>query len=307
MQPQSLLAGSQRPSPDLIPRRSLSDPIHSQLLPTTSDEFDTFKIYTGPDVSVILPRRTFERQELLRIITDTLCRGMQKKEQEHQKAVQKKEQEYQKTVQEMEDAFKAREKEIRREAYRKGRTSALEICNSPDFITMANLPPVKGVPGIPTYVIDTLERTSYKPDPSESDVWTVPPYDEISSFLTGLVRDRKSKKKLLGRYDGKPVFVITTGIVETHALDDGFFGKCDITWPDGKTMKAYCIGHFFCSGTALLLQEDDQLLAFTPEASLDEEWTGMNGSQGATLQIDSNGEASVSGVPHLVATSQAEW
>ena len=138
MQPQSLPADSQRSSPDLIPQLSLSDPSHSQPITTTSDEFDTFKIYTDPDVSVILPRRTFERQELLHIITDTLRQGMQKKEQEHQKAVQ-----------EMEDAFKAREKEIMREAYRKGRISSLQVCNSPDFITMANLPPVKGVPGIP--------------------------------------------------------------------------------------------------------------------------------------------------------------
>ena len=71
---------------------------------------------------------------------------------------------------------------------------------------MANLYPVKGQPGIPKIIIDTLEHDLDQHDPDDGELWTTSKYQEISAYLTNLTPIKSSKIKKLERYEGEEMF-----------------------------------------------------------------------------------------------------
>lgn len=112
---------------------------------------------------------------------------------------------------------------------------------------------------------------------------------------------------LLGYFEGEEVFATTDGGVMAAVLDeDAFFGSCTISLED-EIFDGYCMGHILYKGTAIILGADEELYAFTPNATLDLEWPPMDGSKGAVLAIDSEGRITLSRLPGLDVVSLSEW
>lgn len=100
--------------------------------------------------------------------------------------------------------------------------------------------------------------------------------------------------------------MLADGGVQTNMADeDTFYGKCTISSESG-VIAGYCLGGVLLTGTALILA-DEQLYLFNPDAALDPEWSPMDGSRGAILAIDPQGEITLSRLPGLDVVSLSEW
>lgn len=257
------------------------------------DEQEEVQILDDPPVFVKIPHRSFSRNETIELLNSVVQTARITWEEERKLAIE-----------EAEQKAKSRETEIRLDSYRKGRHAALLICKASIRETIADSFPVRGQPGIPRIITDVLSYVPGRDHGFEDKLWTIPAFEDVVMYLAKL---EGSLKMVLGNYEGESVYVIADGWVETNAADeDGFYGKCTITL-ENSSLDGYCLGHLFLKGTAIILGDDERLYLYTPNASLDLDWPPMDGSIGATLEIDSGGKIALSRRPDLEVVSFADW
>ena len=261
-------AGSTTPSsPTLL--------VQGQQLPETAE----IKLLPDQNLTIEVPRRILRYQEICSLIQAAALM--------------------------VSDANTAKEKELYRKAFRKGLAAAASICKLPQH-SLANIDAVKGQPGFSEMMQEVLEDSEESEQSEEDVLWEIPPYTELSSYLTHIGRNTC---RLLGRLDGMDVTVCAIGRIETHEYDDdyyGFFGKCVVQLGDLR-MHAYCIGSILYTGTAILMAEDDRVFVYTPSRAVDRPWVAMNSSIGATIVFGHNGDITLEHHPELEVESLAEW
>ena len=277
----SLSPRTQPPSPDLIVASEPADPFSE---PNTLSLDDTYQLLKEPQVIIPVPFGIFTRSQVLGILDEAVKMVLEAK------ATQ----------------LSRKEEDLIGEGFDKGVASAAMICNLPLQEVVTDFISVKSH-GVPQFVIDTLtwaSRSKDRPDPSEFELWPIPPFSEIDRYL---VKMKGSLKKLLGTYQDEDLHVYANGQVEMNISDEGgFFGQCEIRLDD-TTLAGYVLGHIFLKGTAVVLSEVNRLFLYTPDASLDPEWSQMDGSMGAALERDSDGNLVLFRMPELEVVSLSDW
>ena len=260
-----------------------------------TDEMSDVEI--EPGIAVKLPRVGLNSDEVIKVLKDVVQSARVTWEEEKTAAVEE-------AIKKCEEKTKSQERKIRLESYDEGLSVALAVCTFPIHNTNSNCSLVKGHPGIPKEIIDVLSKKTGTNDPSEYSLWKPPKFDDAEMYLAD---QQGSLKMLLGYFEGEEVFAITDGGVTAAVLDeDAFFGSCTISLDD-DIFDGYCMGHILYKGTALILGADEELYLFTHGAALHPEWSAMEGSRGAILEIDPEGKITLSRLPGLEVESLAEW
>jgi hypothetical protein len=89
--------------------------------------------------------------------------------------------------------------------------------------------------------------------------------------------------------DGEEVMVALVGHVETLIVqyedDDLFYGLREIGISGQSIGHGYILGYVDISGTALIIDQNDRLYAYSPKDALNRPWNKMT-SDGAQIKID---------------------
>jgi hypothetical protein len=133
-------------------------------------------------------------------------------------------------------------------------------------------------------------------------------YRNACDYIHGLAS--RDKVKLIGNLDGKPVKVILVGHVETRIRDDDsddeFLGCCEMAFGDDPIFMGFILGYIGCSGTALIIGNDERLYVYSPEDSIDKPWEKLVGSGGEII-IDADHNVTIREVHNLQVASLGEW
>lgn len=149
--------------------------------------------------------------------------------------------------------------------------------------------------------LDSVEKES-------KDLWKKPTFATANDYIRQL--GLKQRTKVIGYIDGEEVVVTMVGHVEAQITrdDDGynFFGRCELTIPGESAIQGFILGDFCISGTALIIDQNDKLYAYSPEDAIDFPWKMMK-SNGAEVEVDAEHNITLRCIPGMVVTSLEEW
>jgi hypothetical protein len=200
------------------------------------------------------------------------------------------------------------EKEAYENGFKNGVMAARVICN-PQLCGAANSVIVKSQPECSTYITNTLEKLAgIQPAPTTSTLepWEKPKFSGADLYVKNI--DDAQRRRILGYVGNEEAVIVLVGHVETRIYqdnpdDNGFGGDVEIYLPDeGGSKSGRCLGYIQCTGTAIIVSQEDQIFAFTPENAMDRPWSKMT-SDGAELIIGDDHQIVVRPVTDMKASA----
>jgi hypothetical protein len=162
-------------------------------------------------------------------------------------------------------------------SYQNGYRDAIEtirfVCNFPVTV-MTNFGQVKGqavLDSVTDHVLKYLAGSPVDYNKVEEDTWKRIDYNEVEDWLRGL--NNLKRLLTLGYFQGKPIIFDATGTVECQGeRENDINGYCFLKGSRGDCVKGFVIGPISATGTALIIDESNRVIAFHPPLAIDPKW-----------------------------------
>jgi len=123
----------------------------------------------------------------------------------------------------------------------------------------------------------------------QASVWVRIPYKELEHWSYS----KKSEHRItLGYFEDTPVILLAIGRVECQGeRENDVTGYCMINKPGADPVKGFVLGGIPGTGTAVIVDENEQMLVYHPFNAIDPKWELMKEDSIAILQLADDGRS----------------
>jgi hypothetical protein len=121
---------------------------------------------------------------------------------------------------------------------------------------------------------------------AQTPAWARVPYKELETWFYS----KESYRFTLGYIGDTPVVLLAIGHVECQGeRENDVTGYCMITKPGTDPVQGFVLGGIPGTGTAIIVDENEQMLAYNPFNAIDPKWELMKENSIAILQLADDG------------------
>jgi hypothetical protein len=121
-------------------------------------------------------------------------------------------------------------------------------------------------------------------------IFKQPRYEHSVDYIWSLPESQRMQK--LGVYEGEDVFVVLVGHVPCQLDFDEeyvrFSGTCEMKISDESPTNGVILGSIFGTGTGIIVDRENRLLAYRPADAVDYGWEKLSDGA-AEIRLDDNG------------------
>ena len=187
---------------------------------------------------------------------------------------------------------KTKSKESYDEGYKEAINQILDVCNFPvrrpaDMSRVDNQPTVHR---IVQNVLKSMAGISDEIGKVQTSVWTRVPFKELEHWSDSL--NPTEYRITLGYIEDTPVVLLAIGRVECQGeRENDITGYCIINKPGTDPVKGFVLGGIPGTGTAIIVDENEQMIAYHPFNAIDPKWELMKEDSVAILQLADDGRS----------------
>ena len=174
------------------------------------------------------------------------------------------------------------------EGFKKAINRIINVCNFP-VLRLTNICQVDNQPSVHRIVQNVLKSMAGIADEigkAQTSVWARVPYNELERWFYS----KPSYEFTLGYIEDTPVVLLAIGRVECQGeRENDVTGYCMITKPGRDPVQGFVLGGIPGTGTAVIVDENEQMLAYHPFNAIDPKWELMKENSVAILQLADDG------------------
>jgi hypothetical protein len=178
------------------------------------------------------------------------------------------------------------------EGYKEAINQMLDVCNFP-VPRPANICQVDSQPSVHRIfqnVLKSMANIADETGKAQTTVWIRVPYKELECWCYSL--KRAEYRITLGYIEDTPVVLVAIGRVQCQGeRENDITGYCIINKPGTEPVKGFVLGEILGTGTAVIVDENEQMLVYYPFNAIDPKWEPMRNDSIATLQLADDGRS----------------
>jgi hypothetical protein len=124
----------------------------------------------------------------------------------------------------------------------------------------------------------------------QTSVWTQVPFKELEHWSASL--QQSEYEITLGYIEDTPLVLLAVGGVRCEGeQENDVTGYCTINIPGADPVKGFVLGEIFATGTAIVIDENEQMITYHPFNAIDPKWEFMKEESVAILQLADDGRS----------------
>ena len=176
--------------------------------------------------------------------------------------------------------------------YKEAINGILDVCKF-SFPQLTDICRVDNQPDVYRIVQNVLKSMTGVADDIgkvQTSVWARVPYKELGQWSYSL--KRSEHRITLGYIGDTPIVLLAIGRVECQGEpENDVTGYCMIRKPGTDPVKGFVLGGIPGTGTAIIVDENEEMLAYHPFNAIDPKWELMKEDSVAILQLADNGRS----------------